>query len=115
DPSFLPAELIDSFESPDPVWRLIQSDGRARIAHQIRDFRVAHSGQSSEAVRISTQGGSYAYLSYDINPAILIDELAVSLWLRADHSGPQMALRVVLPYSRDPRTGRCITVLLFGS
>jgi|GEM_PF-5122319 len=110
----LPGELRDSFETSDPSWKLVLSDGQTRVLLHTRDFRVARSGHASESIGLSTQGGSYAYLAYEINPLMLIDELQASVWVRANRSGLQLAMRVVLPHTRDPRTGRNISVLVRG-
>jgi hypothetical protein len=110
-----PGELRDAFETSDPTWKFVQSDGQARIISRTRDFRVARSGHASESIRLSTLGGSYAYLAYEIQPVMLIDELQASVWVRANRSGLQLAMRVVLPHTRDPRTGKNVSVLLRGS
>ena len=99
-------DIREGFESAENCWKLVQSDGRAEIRRQTRDLRSAHSGQASESLPVFTQGGSYAYLAYEIPPARLIDELAASIWLRCDRPGIQFAARIVLPHVQDDRTGR---------
>lgn len=107
-------DIREGFESAENCWKLVQSDGRAEIRRQTRDLRSAHSGQASEALTVFTQGGSYAYLAYEIPPARLIDELAASIWLRCDRPGIQFAARIVLPHVQDDRTGRPVSLLVHG-
>lgn len=112
--SWAQADHREGFESAETSWKLIQSDGRAEMRRQVRDLRIAHSGQASESMTVITQGGSYAYLAYDVPPARLIDELSASLWLNADRPGLQFAARIVLPHVKDERTGRPVTLLVHG-
>ena len=66
-------------------------------------------------MRITGDNGSYVYLSHEIGDARIISELTASVWLKADRPGLQILLRVVLPHSTDPATGRPLTTLLRGS
>ena len=45
----------------------------------------------------------------------MIDELAPSVWIKSDRPGLQLAARIVLPRTADPRTGRPVTTIVAGS
>ncbi len=103
----------ERFESAEVSWRLAQSDGSARLLVHQRDFTVAHSGQGSEHLRVSSTQATYVYLAHRVPPARIIDELIPSLWVKADRPGVRLMLRVVLPRAKD-REGKTLTVMLDG-
>ncbi len=49
--------------------------------------------------------GTYVHLVHDIPPSRVIEELDISLWVKSNRAGLQLAARVVLPRAKDPRTG----------
>ncbi len=50
-----------------------------------------------------------------VNRLAIIDELAVSLWVRAAASGMRPAFRVVFPRTAHPATSQPLTTLLYGT
>src|SRR5262249_55331920 len=91
------------------------SDCGARMLLQERTFRMAHSGTSSEFVRLAAGRGTHAYLTTDIPPARVITELAIHAWVRADHPGIQLLARAVFPRAIDARTGKPIRLWIRGT
>jgi len=53
--------------------------------------------------------------AHDVGRPRVIDELLLTVWLKSDRSGLQLAARVVLPRTADPRTGRSLSTVVFGS
>ncbi len=109
----LHAQLRDSFESPEPSWRLVQSDCTARVVSQRRVHDEARHG-AAEQVQFTAERGSFAYLACSVPPAAVIAELAPSLWVKCDRAGVQMMARVVLPRTADPSGRGPLTTLLDG-
>jgi hypothetical protein len=108
------AQLRDSFESPDPAWRLANADCGVRIVSHKRSFEQAHEGTTSEHIRLVAGQGTYLYYTYPIDRSPIIDETNVSLWIKSDRPRLQLMARAVLPRALDERTGKPITVLLRG-
>jgi hypothetical protein len=109
------ADLYEAFEGPEPTWTLADADCAAQLSKHLRQFKDAYRGQGCEHLRLQTGQGSYVYLSHEVTAAPIIDELKVSLWVKSDRPGIQLRLRVVLPRTEDPRTGKPITTFLVGS
>jgi hypothetical protein len=106
--------FIEQFEGPLPSWQMGPADTKPQVLAHQRVRSPVHSGSWSESLRIFGQGGSYAYAIYDIGRAQVIDELALSVWLRSDRPGLQLAARVVLPRTRDSDTGKPLTLRIYG-
>jgi len=104
----------DDFEGPEASFVDGGGDASYRIEFQ-RVQQVAHAGRWSEHITLAGNNGTYVYASRPLRPARVIQELAVNVWLKADRPGIQLAVRVVLPRSPDPRTGKPLTTLLRGA
>lgn len=105
----------DSFESPQPTWRLAEQDGPAKVLDQQRSFDRPHSGQTCEALQIQLGRATKVYLVHEVTPSYVINELAPQLWVRADRPGIQLLVRVVLPNTPSPTRDGPLTTLLHGS
>jgi hypothetical protein len=106
------------FESHDPkatLWLPGSFDAKYReISHELTE-ETAHSGQKSEVIQLQAEKGTFIYYTYPIGKAPLIDELNVSVWMKANRPGMQLLCRVVLPRERDPNNPeQPLTVLLPG-
>lgn len=109
------AVIHNAFESTERSWQVAEHDCRLRIQVHERSFREAHTGNGSEYFRYwAGSGGSRALLAHDISPARVIDELVPSVWIKSGRAGLRLSLRVVLPRSRDPKTGGPVTTLIWG-
>lgn len=107
-------QFRDSFETPQPSWRLSEADCGVRVLAQQRTFRDAHSGHGSEYLRLAIGNGTYVHISQAIDKAPIIAELAPSMWVKSDRPHLQMMIRVVLPRSVDPSSGKPLMALLRG-
>ncbi len=109
------AQFRESFEAPEPSWELADRDCTVRVTRHERTFDQAHSGRASEYVQLQSGVGTYIHLTHAVPPSRMIEELRPSVWLKADQSGLQFMVRVVLPHTKDPDTGGPIKTLLRGS
>lgn len=106
----------DSFETAEIAWREVGSDVPLRVEVHERAPREPHSGAACEFLQYSTpSNGSQALLGYPLTRAAVIPELTPSVWVRADRPGIQLLVRIVLPRSRDPRTGEPLSTVVAGT
>ena len=75
---------------------------------------MAHAGSGCEWLQIEA-AGSQVYFAHDVGRPRIIDELAPSVWIKSDRPGPHLAVRVVLPRTIDPRSGRPVATILVGA
>ncbi len=106
--------LFEDFEGPQTCWQLGPANTTFQVLSHQRVRSPVHSGSWSESIRIFGHGGSYVYATSDIGRAQVIDELALSVWLRSNHPGLQLAARVVLPRTQDLKTGKPMTLRVYG-
>jgi len=111
----LAAQFYESFEGPEKSWRQADHDCSLRVTRHTRTFDQAQAGQASESIQFHAGAGTYIHLVHDIPPSRTIEELGISLWVKSNRAGLQLAARVVLPRSKDPRTGKLVTTLIRGS
>ncbi|MHB1034122.1 MAG: hypothetical protein ACYC35_07035 [Pirellulales bacterium] len=107
--------FFEDFEGPQPTWKIAGGNAPHRIELHQRIQQNAHAGESCEYVRLLADNGSTVYLGRDIGRARVIDELRANLWVKSDRPGLQILFRVVLPRTKDPRTGAPLTALVGGS
>ncbi|HEV3117027.1 MAG TPA: hypothetical protein VGY58_08250, partial [Gemmataceae bacterium] len=105
----------NGFETRQPAWIKGAGDAAFReLVHEVTDA-MARTGQYSEHIQVNADRGSYAYYAYPTPRALLRDELAISLWLKANRPGMQVMARLVLPKERNPSNlDEPLTVLLRG-
>ncbi len=106
--------LVEDFEGPQTCWQFGPANTAFQVLSHQRVRSPVHSGSWSESIRIFGHGGSYVYATSDIGRAQVIDELALSVWLRSNHPGLQLAARVVLPRTQDLKTGKPMTLRVYG-
>lgn len=105
----------DGFEGPEVAWQSWAADARFRVLAHQRSTIQPHGGAVCEFLHVETGDGTYVYFGYPIRPAAVIDELRAALWIRSDQPGLQLLLRVVLPRTLDPATGRPLTIVVGGA
>lgn len=102
----------EGFDGEQPSWQQAGGDARWEIRAHRRVQRAGRTGEACEFIQVFCSGGTRAYVAHAIGRARVIDELVPSLWVKADRAGIELLVRAVLPRSRDPRTGRPLTVLI---
>ena len=109
------AAVRDPFEGPDVSLFDDGGDAHYRIEAHARVSHGAHSGQWCEHVTVSGSNGTYIHMAHTLAPARVIGELVPTVWVKSDRPGLQLIVRVVLPRSIDPRSGRPLTTLVRGT
>jgi hypothetical protein len=104
----------EDFDGPQPSWRESESDARYRVLAHQRLQSEAHTGKGCEWLRLEADGGAHIYLAHDVGRPPVIGELAPSVWVKSDRPGMQIAARIVLPRTADPRTGGPLTTVVVG-
>ncbi len=102
-------------EAPtQPAWRDEGGDAQYRLLRRERVADETNAAKGCEWLQIEGNGGSYVYFGHDAGRPQLIDDLALSVWLRSDRPGLQIAVRVVLPRTADPQSGQHLTAIVSG-
>jgi len=114
-PGLALAQFHESFEGPEPSWRWADHDCSLRVVDHARTFNQAQSGQASEFLHFQAGSGTFIHLVHTIPPARVIGELQISVYIKSNQSGLQLAARVVLPRTKDPRTGKPHSLLIRGA
>src|SRR5262249_12632597 len=105
--------IQEGFEAKGPYWKPGSADAVYKLLiHELTD-KYKHGGQRSEHIRVKVEKGKYLYFTYDLPPALINDELNLSLWLKSNRPGIQLLCRAVLPRERDPANpGRNMSFLV---
>lgn len=124
-PSFLAAWLVAGacaaaepalkvpFDGPETRWQAIDNQAARLLAHQCVPDGVRNSG-GAERLVIAAPAGQSVWFACPTGRMPLIDEFRVRLWVKASRPAVQLAARVVLPRSRDPKTGANVTAIVRG-
>jgi hypothetical protein len=73
------------------------------------------SGASAEHIQVrSNQQGPVLRLDHEVPPSFPIEELKASVAVRASQPGARLAVRLVFPQQKDPRSGRTLTAFATG-
>ncbi len=107
-------DVWENFEGPKTSWTPVAADTTHRFLTHRRTRSEAYRGYQSEWFQLDASAGTFVHIGHSIGKASVIDELALSAWVKTDRPGIQMLARVVLPGSVDPRTGRPRTTLIRG-
>ncbi|MGQ0633724.1 MAG: hypothetical protein ACT4QC_03865 [Planctomycetaceae bacterium] len=105
-------EFVEPVAGEHPSWRLVNSGPAMRVADQRRLAGAGRAGGAAEQIEVDSRA-AVATLHFErpLPPALLIDDLVLSLWLRSEQDGAKLAMRVVFPHQAD-RTGQPLSRLL---
>jgi hypothetical protein len=103
------------FETRDPAFIKGTADTQFQeVMHNVADS-TSHQGLSSEHLQILSEQGSFVYYYYPTNRAPVVDDLSLSLWVKANRPGAQLAARLVLPKEHNPNNlDEPLTTILRG-
>ncbi len=103
------------FEGRDTLWLKGRTDANPKeTAHRIVTD-TAYTGQRSEYIQFTAEVGNYIHYTYEPGRAAVVDELNVSVFVKANRPGAQLLCRIVLPEERDPQNlGQPMTVTVKG-
>ena len=98
----------DSFEGAETTWifrRAVATGDAPELLQHERTEKDAMHGSRSEYVRFAgSKRNQRIHLELDLPAARRIDDLRLRLSLRCSRAGPEIALRLVFPRSRNPET-----------
>ena len=93
-----------------PSWRLGRSDCEYLVE---RHEPIGPVGE--DEIRLRAGPGTFLYVRQPVAPARILDDLRLSVRIRADRAGLQLFGRVVVPDAVDPETGEPASVLVPGT
>ncbi|MEN6405695.1 MAG: hypothetical protein ABFC77_04400 [Thermoguttaceae bacterium] len=98
------------------VWQKTDDDNSPyRILEHQRVVGGGRSGDACEWLQIENRvEASQVRLARRVDHARVIDDLAFEVWVKSDRLGPQLVVRIVLPNTTDPRSGRPMITTLAG-
>jgi len=105
----------DGFEGPEATWRDAGGDAAYEIRQHGRVRSEAHTGASCERLTVLGNHGTYVHISHDVGSPRVIEELLPTVWVKSNRPGVQLLAQVVLPRSRDPRTGHPLSTTVRGT
>jgi hypothetical protein len=105
----------DPFEGRGVSWRKGASNAtHEELAHEMT-AKEFHTGQQAEHIQLRAEQGTFIHYTYTLGKVQPIDELAISLWLKANRPGSQLLARLVLPREKDPQNlDQPVTALIRG-
>ena len=107
-------QLLDDCEGVQTSWEILPSDSLLTVADHRRTDRAPLRGHRCEfAAVVGRRGGDTIYATHKLPPSAVIDEFAARLWVRGNHNGFHLLVRVRLPRTLDER-GDPISMLLPG-
>jgi len=109
------ATYEERFETAEPMLRRAEADVEFRELVHRRTRDAAHTGEASEELVLEAATGTRLRYELPIEPVRVIDELAASLWVRANRPDIGLLLRVRLPRSVDPKTAEVVETTIPGS
>lgn len=107
-------EHVDGFDGDQISWKLTHDKSLHVLAHR-RHHTTAYHGSGSENIVVETSLPlALLQLEQPLPPSRVIEELRLSLWVRSNRDGATLAVRVVFPRQKDPRTDAPLAVLVEG-
>jgi hypothetical protein len=108
-------QLIDSFETLEPNWRIAHLSDRGRLVNQIRANLADDQNRCERFYWKVGSGGSALRLELPLAPAVVVDDMQASLAIRSNSGGWRLGLGLVFPEVKDPATGSAATVVIQGT
>lgn len=115
-----PLAAIRSMTAAEPSvslpmqWTMVGADCDFRVLKHQAQQPGHDQDDSAEHLRVRASAGTYIHVRREVSPSRVLEDLQVGVWIKSDRRGLQVFGRIVLPESRDPRTGEPVTVLLPG-
>lgn len=111
-------DFADGLDAEATSWIVSLTDRtQVKVIQHIRNPVMRKSGVSAEHIQLSTTPrgqGSLLQLDHDVPRSFPTEELTASLALRSNVEGPRLAVQMVFPNQKDPRSGRTLTALVTG-
>ncbi|HQR05793.1 MAG TPA: hypothetical protein PLN21_03170 [Gemmatales bacterium] len=105
----------EGFEQGTICWRTGVADAPFQETLHRLDSKIAHTGTRSENIQLIAKPGTHIYYWYALPKAEIVDDLKVSVWVKANRPGMRVGARVVLPQERNAKNlDQHVTLLLTG-
>ncbi len=105
----------ETFEGRQTSWLRDSANAQYSLVRHQRVQDEAHSGYGSELWKIRGDRGTQVFVSHPAGRAGVIEELSPSVWVKSDRPGIRIAARLILPRTVDPRSGKPVSTILYGS
>lgn len=98
-------------------WQVVESN--CKLGSQVNTHRIDSryprtENDKNEMFHFVVKSGTKRLAAYSIEPAYVIPELNPEVWIRANRSGIQMMVRVVLPETEHPDANGPLTTFIAG-
>jgi len=113
--NFAVAQINDTLDSYPPRWNLVSSDCKAEVVEHTNRPTGGVGDSGYESMQLNCGHGTEAVVEYRIEPSRMIDELTATAFLRSNHKGQRIGLRVRFPYLTDPQTRQSVSVVIYGT
>lgn len=110
-----PGVIDEGFEGQATEWTVTESDVSHRVLDHRRDSAAPHRGDRCESIVVEAATGSVLRLGWPVGPLAAIDEFNASIWLRTNRPDIGFGVRIALPRTIDPKTGKPVTLLVIGT
>ncbi len=106
----------DGLDGEQTSWTVRYNKLDVRRMSQRRNRFIFHQGTASENFQFDvTARGAQVQIEHRLPPARVIDDLRLSIWMKSFRNGSVLALRVIFPHQKDPRTGDVLSTLIHGT
>ena len=107
-------DYLAEFDGPEVSWQIgLRSQDAQVTIHQRRREKGRTGG--AEFIRInSIRENTAVRFEHALPAATVLDELEASLWVKSNHEGFSLALKINLPEVLDPETNTPRTLLIVG-
>ncbi len=107
--------LMYKFNGPEKSWQLLSGPAPAQILAQDVVQGGVRDTAGYERITVTAPLGQSAFLACLIPRVAVLDELQARMWVKANRTDLQIAMRVVLPRSLDPQKRGVATTIVRGS
>ena len=106
----------ESFDAGTTSWRTEYDPKTFRALRHERQSKVLHEGTGAESLQcLTASAGVPVRFLHSLKPAIAIEDLTLSVWVRSSEPGHMLLMRLVFPDETDPETGQPLRALIPGS
>jgi hypothetical protein len=108
-------EHVDGLDEGTPKWVPDFDENAARLVRHVCSGEIRREGRGAELLEFDIAAPlTYVRLGYELPPALVIDDLKLSLWFQSNQDGCTLYVQVVFPNQIDPTTGKNLTVPIDG-
>src|SRR5262249_4134227 len=98
---------VDGLDAKEPQIVPSFDRGAARLLRHARTAEVRHEGRAAELFDFEINAPvTVVKLAYPHPPAVLIDDLSLTLWFLSNQNGATLSAQVTFPHQIDPATGK---------